>query len=189
MKRPSGRQGPPAAAAGGRQPGPALLNRLARAAGPPALALAACLVCYAAGWRGTDWAAQIYRAGQARRYGLIVWDPGWYSGNYPLNYSLVFPLAGAYLGLWPVAAMSATASAACFDRLIIAASGGRRPAASWYFALTTFIEVAIGQLPTLAGEAFALGCVLALASPGPASPGPASPGLASNERPSHGRAR
>ncbi len=158
-------------------PGPSTLRRLVGAAGPPALALAACLLCYAAGWRGTDWSAQIYRADQAGRYGVVVWDPGWFSGNYPLNYSLVFPLAGGYLGLWPLTALSAMASAAGFDRLLINATG-RRPAASWYFALTTFIEVAIGQLPTLVGEAFALGCVLILAGPGRAGPGRAGPGRA-----------
>ncbi|MDA8300313.1 MAG: hypothetical protein M0005_01925 [Actinomycetota bacterium] len=136
-------------------------RRLAYALGPPALALASCLLCYAAGWRGTDWAAQIYRAGQASRFGLVVWDPGWYGGTLPLNYSLVFPLAADYLGLWPVAALSAAGSAACFDRLVTIGFG-RRPAGSWYFALTTLIEVAIGQLPTLVGEALALGSVLAL---------------------------
>ena len=147
-------------------PGVARTGRAHQAAyllGPPVLALAACLLAYAAGWRGTDWAAQIYRAGQTARFGLAVWDPGWYGGTFPLNYSLVFPLAAAYLGLWPVAALSAAGSAACFDRLVMS-SFGRRPAGSWYFALTTLIEVAIGQLPTLAGEALALASVLALRS-------------------------
>jgi hypothetical protein len=134
----------------------------ARWAGPPTLALTACLACWVAGWRGTDWAAQIYRAGQVSRYGLALWDPGWYGGMLPLGYSLVFPLAAAYLGLWPVAALSAAGSALCFDRLVSTRS--RRPFGSWYFALLTFVPVAIGQLPTLAGEALALGSVLSLTS-------------------------
>lgn len=131
-----------------------------RALGPALLALAACATCWAAGWRGTDWAAQIYRADQVSRHGLVVWDPGWYAGTLPLGYSLVFPLAGAYLGLWPVAALSAAGSAYCFDRLVDGPAC--RPAASWYFALLTLVPVAIGQLPTIAGGALALGCVLAL---------------------------
>jgi hypothetical protein len=135
------------------------LGRALRAGAPALVAVAACLVCYVAGWRGTDWAAQIYRAGQVSHYGVIDWDPGWYGGTYPLNYSLVYPIAAAYLGLWPLAALSAAAAATCFDRLVTAALG-RRPAGSWYFAVATVIEIAIGQLPTLTGEALALGSVL-----------------------------
>jgi len=123
--------------------------------------LLACGVCRLGGWRGTDWAAQVYRAGQASHWALAVWDPGWYGGTYPLNYSLVYPLLAGYLGLWPLAALSAAGSAFCFDRLAFR-QFGRRPAGSWYFALSTVIEVAIGQLPTLAGEALALGSVLCL---------------------------
>jgi len=142
-------------------------------AAPALVAVAACLACYAAGWRGTDWAAQIYRAGQVARYGLVIWSPGWYGGTFPLNYSLIYPLAAAYLGLWPLAAMSAAGAALCFDRLLRAQAPGR-PFASWYFAIATIIPVAIGQLPTLTGEAFALGCALSLASYG--RRGPSTPG-------------
>jgi hypothetical protein len=141
-----------------------------------------CLICYVAGWRGTDWAAQIYRSAQVAHYGVIDWDPGWYGGTYPLNYSLVYPIAAAYLGLWPLAALSSAGAAFCFDRLV-SAHLGRRPAGSWYFAVSTVIEVAIGQLPTLTGEALALGSVLCFAQlastggrrrsdrPDPAAPG------------------
>jgi hypothetical protein len=140
----------------------ARLRPVLRAAGPALLAVALCLICYVAGWRGTDWAAQIYRSGQVAHYGVTDWDPGWYGGTYPLNYSLVYPVAAAYLGLWPLAALSSAAAALSFDRLV--SSGlGRRPAGSWYFAAATLIEVAIGQLPTLTGEALALGCVVCFA--------------------------
>jgi len=125
--------------------------------GPALLAVAACLFCYVADWRGTDWAAQIYRAGQVARYGISFWDPGWYGGSYPLNYSLLYPVAAAHLGLWPLAALSCAGGALSFDGLVTA-SVGRRPAASWYFAISMLVEVAIGQLPTLTGEALALGC-------------------------------
>jgi hypothetical protein len=126
------------------------------------LALAGCAFCFVGGWKGTDWAAQVYRAGQVAHWGLINWDPGWYGGTYPLNYSVIYPLAAGYLGLWLVAAASAAGATFCFDRLVVRELG-RRPAGSWYFAASTVVEVAIGQLPTLAGEALALGSVLCLA--------------------------
>jgi hypothetical protein len=137
-------------------------SNLTTGAAPALVAVTACLICYAAGWRGTDWADQLYRAGEVAHHGLASWDPGWYGGIYPLNYSLVYPLAAGHLGLWPVAALSAAGSAYCFDRLV-SADLGRRPVASWYFAVSTVIAVAIGQLATLAGEALALGCALCLA--------------------------
>jgi hypothetical protein len=124
--------------------------------------VAACLICYFAGWRGTDWAAQVYRSAQVARYGVTEWDPGWYGGTYPLNYSLVYPLVAAHLGLWPLAGLSSAGATLAFDRLV-AADLGRRPAGSWYFAISTVIEVAIGQLPTLTGEALALGSVVCFA--------------------------
>lgn len=130
--------------------------------GPVLLALLACGVCCLGGWRGTDWAAQVYRASQASRWGLAVWDPGWYGGTYPLNYSLLYPLVAGYLGLWPVAALSSAGAAFSFDRLVVR-QFGERPLGSWYFALSSFVQVAIGQLPTLAGEALALGSLLCLA--------------------------
>ncbi|HTW10336.1 MAG TPA: hypothetical protein VME46_22725 [Acidimicrobiales bacterium] len=129
---------------------------------PAMTAFAACLVCYLAGWRGTDWAAQIYRAGQVAAHGLSLWDPGWYAGMFPLGYSLVYPVLAGYLGLWPVAVGSAVASSYCFDALVQRGRGQPRPISSWYFAFSTVVEVAIGQLPTLAAEALGLGCVLCL---------------------------
>jgi hypothetical protein len=159
--------GPPARPAEvepARRPGPARSGQgPLGSAGPAALALVGCGVCAIGGWRGTDWAAQVYRAGQAAHWGLVVWDPGWYGGTYPLNYSLVYPLAAGYLGLWLVALLSAAGAAYCFDRLVVR-QFGKRPAGSWYFAASTVVEVAIGQLPTLAGEALALGSVLWLAN-------------------------
>jgi hypothetical protein len=138
------------------------VKRALRAAAPALVALAACLVCYLASWRGTDWAAQIYRSAQVANHGLAIWDPGWYGGTFPLSYSLLYPLVASYLGLWPVAAASAAGAAFCFDRLVTD-DLGRRPLASWYFAVATAIALSIGQLPTLAGEALALGCALCLA--------------------------
>ena len=132
-------------------------------AGPVALALAGWAFCFIGNWRGTDWAAEVYRSHQAAHWGFAIWDPGWYGGTYPLNYSLVYPLAAGYLGLWLVAAGSVAGAAYCFDRLVVR-EFGKRPAGSWYFAAATVVEVAIGQLPTLAAEALALGSVLCLAN-------------------------
>lgn len=129
---------------------------------PAAVALGACGTCYLAGWQGTDWAAQAYRASQVTRHGLALWDPGWYGGTFPLSYSLIYPLVTGYLGLWPVAAVSAAAAAYCWDAVMALRPGYAAPV-SWYFALSTVIEVSIGQLPTLSGEALALGAVLLLA--------------------------
>ncbi len=138
------------------------LGAAAGAAGPVLVAVVACALCFLGGWRGTDWATQVYRADQAARWGLALWDPGWFGGTYPLNYSLVLPIGAGVLGLRTVALLSAAGAAFCFDRLVTRGFG-RRPLGSWYFAVATVIEVAIGQLPTLAGEALALGSVLCLA--------------------------
>lgn len=136
-------------------------ERPAKRAGwaPAMLALAACGLCYLAGWQGTDWAAQVYRATESARHGLILWDPGWYGGTFPLNYSLLYPLASGWLGNWPVAAVSAAVAAFCWDRLVTP-SRGRGRLTSWYFAASTVVEVAIGQLPTLTGEALGLAAML-----------------------------
>jgi hypothetical protein len=149
----------PARQVGPGRRGPSRLS----SAGPVALALAGWTFCFLGNWRGTDWAAQVYRASQASHWGWSTWDPGWYGGMYPLNYSLIYPFAAGHLGLWLVAAVSVAGAAYCFDRLV-GFEFGARPAGSWYFAAATIIEVAIGQLPTLAAEALALGSVLCLAS-------------------------
>lgn len=134
--------------------------------GAALVALAACAVCYLAGWQGTDWAAQVYRAGQAGRFGLTTWDPGWYGGTFPLNYSLLYPLVAGWVGNWPVAAVAAAGASWCWARLLPGAGPGRWRLVPLYFAAATVIAVAIGQLPTLAGEALGLAAVLGLAHAG-----------------------
>jgi len=138
------------------------------------LAVLASLICYVAGWRGTDWAAQLYRTSEVSRFGLVVWDPGWYGGTFPLNYSLLLPLVGAYIGLWPLAVASAGAASLCFHRLLRPFAPARRHAfaVSLYFAATTLVPLAIGQLPSLLGEAFALACLLCLSKAANPAPGP-----------------
>lgn len=128
---------------------------------PALLAAALALLVHALGLRGTDEAAQTYRVGEVRLYGLVLWDSGWYGGNLPLGYSAVFPLIGALVGLVAIGAASAAVATYAFDRLTVAA-WGRRGLASWYFALSTMLPVGIGQLPYLTGEALGLLALLAL---------------------------
>ncbi|MGI8850921.1 MAG: hypothetical protein ACR2KC_04595 [Acidimicrobiales bacterium] len=130
--------------------------------GPALLAGALAVVVNALGWQGTDHAAQAYRVEEVRQHGLVLWDSGWYGGNYPLSYSVVFPLLGALLSLPVVAVLSAAAATGAFDRLVTSAFGSR-PLGSWYFAVSTVLPVAIGQLPFLCGEAAGLAAVLVLA--------------------------
>ncbi len=135
---------------------------LAGPAGPAAVAAAAALVCVVGGWRGPDVANQVYRVSQISRHGVVVWDAGWYGGTFPANYSLVFPVVAAVVGLWVTTLASAAVAAACFDCLVRRAFG-RRPAGSWYFALSTVVAVAVGQLAFLTGEALALVALAAVA--------------------------
>ena len=128
---------------------------------PALLAAALALLVHALGLRGTDQAAQTYRVGEVRVYGLVLWDSGWYGGNLPLGYSVVFPLIGALVGLVAVGAASAAVATYAFDRLAVGAWGRRGPA-TWYFALSVMLPIGIGQLPWLSGEAFGLLALLAL---------------------------
>ncbi len=130
-------------------------------AGPALLAAALAGLSAVIGWHGTDLAAQTYRVNELRAHGLILWDLGWYGGNYPLSYSVLLPLLGAGIGLVATGVVFAAGAAWFFDRIVIA-SWGRRPWGSWYFAVSTLILVAIGQLPYLSGEAFGLAAVFAL---------------------------
>jgi hypothetical protein len=129
--------------------------------GPALLAAALALLAHLFGLRGGDQAAQAYRVGEVRVYGLVLWDSGWYGGNLPMGYSVAFPLLGAAVGLLAVGVASAAVATWAFDRLVVA-GWGRRGVASWYFAVSTMLQVAIGQLPFLCGESFGLLALLAL---------------------------
>jgi hypothetical protein len=121
------------------------------------LATTVCLL----GWRGVDQAAQFYRVMEFKTHGLMLWDSGWYGGNFPLGYSVLFPAIGALIGI-PVASVAAAVVATwAFDRVVTAYLGSR-PLGTWYFAVSTLLPVAIGQLPFLTAEAFGLTAILAL---------------------------
>jgi hypothetical protein len=129
--------------------------------GPALLAAALALAIHGLGLRGTDVAAATYRVSEVRVYGLVLWDSGWYGGNLPLGYSVVFPLVGALIGLVATGVAATFAATWAFDRITVEA-WGRRSAGSWYFGICTMLQVAIGQLPFLTGEAFGLLALYAL---------------------------
>jgi hypothetical protein len=113
------------------------------------------------GWRGVDQAAQFYRVMEFRLHGLTLWDGGWYGGNLPLGYSVLFPAIGAVLGIKVASVAAAVLATWAFDR-VVTNNFGSRPLGTWYFAVCTLLPVMIGQLPFLTGEAFGLAALLAL---------------------------
>jgi hypothetical protein len=131
------------------------------ALGPAALAGVLALAAVLLGLSGTDQAAQVYRVIEVRHHGLALFDLGWYGGTYPFGYSVVFPVVGALIGLKATAVILAIVATWAFDRLVTGYLG-QRTLGSWYFAVSTLLQVVIGRLPFLAGEAFALLALLAL---------------------------
>src|SRR5580658_6679818 len=123
---------------------------------PPVVAAVMVVVSVALRSRGVDLPAQLYRVALFHRDGLTLWDSQWYGGHWTLNYSVIFaPLAGS-LGLHVTAALSGALAALAFDRLVIGHFGSTARVGSIVFALGTLVQVAIGQLPFLMGEALAL---------------------------------
>jgi hypothetical protein len=143
-----------------------LLGRLwwqeqARAVGPALLTLVLASTVCLLGWRGVDQAAQFYRVTEIKTHGLMLWDSGWYGGNFPLGYSVLFPVIGALVGLTVASVAAAVLATWSFDR-VVSAHLGSRPLGTWYFAVSAMLPVAIGQLPFLSGEAFGLAALVAL---------------------------
>lgn len=131
------------------------------AAAPAVLTLVLATILILLGWRGVDQAAQTYRVLQFRLHGLMLWDSGWYGGNFPLGYSVLYPAVGAVLGVQATAIASAGLATWSFDR-VIRSTLGARPLGTWYFAVCTLLPVAIGQWPFLAGEAVGLTALVLL---------------------------
>jgi hypothetical protein len=113
------------------------------------------------GWAGVDQAAQTYRTLQFQLHGLMLWDSGWYAGNFPLGYSVLFPAVAGTFGIKVVAVASAVIATWSFDRFIRTYLGSR-PLGTWYFAVSTLLPVTIGQWPFLAGEAAGLLALVSL---------------------------
>src|SRR3984957_5306578 len=147
----------------GRSPllGRAWWREQAGAVAPALLTLILATTVCLLGWRGVDQAAQFYRVTEFKTHGLMLWDSGWYGGNFPLGYSVLFPVIGAVLGIKVASVAAAVLATWAFDRTVTAYFGSR-PLGTWYFAVSTLLPVTIGQLPFLTGEAFGLAALVAL---------------------------
>lgn len=130
-------------------------------AAAPTVAAALAVAAGVLGWRGVDLPAQVYRVALFHRHGLTLWDSGWYGGHFTFAYSVIFPVVAGLLGVEVVAAASAALAALAFERLSSAHFGPGARAGTVAFALGTLVQVAIGQLPFLLGEALALAAVWA----------------------------
>ncbi len=130
------------------------------AAGPAVAALVVATVVTLLGWRGVDQAAQAYHILEVRAHGLMLWDSGWYAGNFPLGYSVLAPVIGAAIGMKAALVSAAVLATWSFDR-VVTRYFGSRPVGTWYFAVSTLLPVTIGQLPFLCGEALGLAALAA----------------------------
>ncbi|HEX3620991.1 MAG TPA: hypothetical protein VHT97_01610 [Acidimicrobiales bacterium] len=132
------------------------LRRWAPVAVAPAVAAVLATAALLMGWQGVDLPAQLYRVGLFHRSGLTLWDSQWYGGHWTLNYSVIFPPLAGVLGIRLTVILSAATAAWAFDRLVRDYVGPSAWIGSLLFAAGTLAQVAIGQLPFLLGEAFAL---------------------------------
>jgi len=122
----------------------------------PLIAAGLAIVAWLEGWRGGDLPAALYRIALFHREGLTLWDSQWYGGHWTLDYSVIFPPVAGIIGVHVTEVACVTVAALSFDRLVVGAFGRRARAGSIAFALGTLVQVAIGQLPFLMGEAFGL---------------------------------
>jgi hypothetical protein len=127
----------------------------------PLIAGTLALVASLEGWRGVDFSAQLYRIGLFHQQGLTLWDSQWYGGHWTLNYSVIFPPFAGVIGVQATEVLSAAVAAWAFDRLVVSHFGTSARVGSIIFALGTLVQVAIGQLPFLLGEALALAAIWA----------------------------
>ncbi|GAC1530210.1 MAG: MFS transporter [Acidimicrobiales bacterium] len=123
---------------------------------PPTVAAALAIAGLAMGWRGVDLPAQIYRVGLFHQQGFTLWDSQWYGGHWTLDYSVLFPPLAGVVGVNVTAVVSAAVAAWAFDRMAIDHFGRSARAGSLAFATGTLVQLAIGQLPFLLGEALGL---------------------------------
>lgn len=126
------------------------------------LALLASLLAMAAGWRGEDLPAQIYRMDLVRHHGLVLWDNQWFAGHPTLGYSVLAPVLGALIGPLPLAAASGLAAAVLFDRIVTGTFGSSARVGSIWFAIGTVSNLVVGRVTFALGLALALGAVLAM---------------------------
>ena len=129
-----------------------------------ALAATCALVWLLVNPRTPDLAGAVYRVELFKRFGFSIWDEHWYAGHLLPGYSLLFTPLAALVGLRALAVISAVASAALFERLVLRAYGPRALWGAAWFALAAVADIWIGRLAFALGVTLALGAVLALAS-------------------------
>jgi len=103
----------------------------------------------------------LYRVAVARAHGITLWDSQWYGGHWTLNYSVLFPVTAAFVGVGVLSVLCAAASALAFDRLVVGQLGRYARLGSAVFAVSVIVETSIGQLTFFFGEALALWCLVA----------------------------
>jgi hypothetical protein len=127
-----------------------------------AVAAVLALIAIAAGWRGSDLPAQIFRVELFRREGFVFWDSQWFAGHSTLNYSVLSPMLGALTGAIALGAVSGVISAALFDRLVRHEFGVAAGIGSLWFAISTATNLVVGRVTFALGVMFALAALLAL---------------------------
>jgi hypothetical protein len=143
-------------------PGIGSRRRLLESATPPLIAAVLAALAGFADLKGVDLPAALYRVSLFHRHGLTLWDSQWYGGHWTLDYSVIFPPIAGILGIHLTEIACVTVAALAFDRLAVGALGRSARVASVVFALGTLVQVAIGQLPFLLGEALGLAALWAM---------------------------
>lgn len=116
----------------------------------------------ALGLWGSDYPAQLYRAGLYREAGLTIWNSGWYSGHYTLGYSVLFPALGARFGVAVVGVASTVAAVILFAAIGKSQLGRGSIAASSWFAVAMVVNLTIGRITFGLGVTAGLAALLCL---------------------------
>jgi hypothetical protein len=130
----------------------------------PAVALSSALAALMLVWdpQVGDLAAQVFHTELFEHTGLAIWNGSWYAGHYTLNYSLLFPPAGALVGPQVVGLLAVVASSYLFDRLVQDHWGTEARWATLWFAAGVVTLLADGQLTFAFGVAFGLATLRSL---------------------------
>ena len=139
-----------------------------QAVGPPIVRVAvavtavASVVIVAAGVRGADYPAQVFRVRLFQQAGFTLWNSTWYAGHYTVGYSILFPPLAAWLGIATVAIASSVAGVAAFAALVRPLYGRAAAWATAWFVVATIVNLVIGRLTFGLGAAFGVASVLAM---------------------------
>lgn len=133
----------------------------------PGVAAVSVFVVVAAGWRGADWPAQIFRIETFRADGFTVWNNYWYGGHHSVGYSVLLPPLAVAFGTTAVALVSAIVATWGLGDLLTRLRPQGDPRAvvvgSTLFAVAIAANVAVGRLPFLLGVAFVVVALVAWA--------------------------